>query len=92
MLKDADTKQKIRDNSIMIINNIAFMVCKSNQVTRLVVTDLNNLKYRADFVFDRSMHKFRQVKSSFSDGKRKYEMLYLTERNMNELLEAYNNA
>lgn len=82
----------IRKNAYMIVNNIAMLfIRKSNNIT-LSVVDLNNLKYVAEFKYDKPINSFSLVHSTFADGKRKYEMLYYVERNKEEILEGYNHA
>ena len=77
----------IRDKAKLIVNNIAFGTAQLSGTKVLRVIDINNPKYVADFTFDRSIKGFVQVSSTFAEGKRKYEMLYLVERNKEELLE-----
>lgn len=82
----------IRDKSFMIINNIAFLIVKKESQKFVRVYDLNNLKYVADFYFDTGINRFSIARSTFSEGKRKYEMLYLVERNKEEIFEVFSNA
>ena len=83
---------EIRDRAKIIINNIAFGVVSKGNKNVIRAIDINNTKYVADFVFDNSIKRFMQVSSSFAEGKRKYEMLYLVERNTEELLGMYRNT
>lgn len=86
------TPSQIRDKAFMIVNNIAMLFCKTNSSTRLRVYDINNLKYCADFIYSKDINAFNLVQSSFADGKRKYEMLYIIERNKEELIKGMQNA
>lgn len=83
---------KIRDRAKIIVNNIAFGDTRINGTKVLRAIDINNPKYIADFSFDTSINRFIQISSTFAEGKRKYEMLYLVERNKEELLEVLMNA
>ena len=83
---------EIRNNAFMIINNIAFMICKSESGRFLRTVDLNNLKYVADFRYDKGIKHFSPIRSTFANGKRKYEMLYSVERNTEEIVEVLRNA
>lgn len=77
----------------MVIHNIAFITGKDSSDNNILrVIDLNNKNYVADFVYDNSIRRFNQVSSTFANGKRKYEALYLVERNTEELLEACENS
>ncbi len=82
----------VRHNAIMIVSNIAFELATQNGIKVLRATDINNLKYKADFRYDSSIRRFNEVSSTFSDGKRKYEMLYILERNTEEIYEIYKDA
>lgn len=82
----------IRKDASVIISNIAFGFVLVNGVRLLRAVDLNNISYVADFTFDKGLGHFVQVSSTFAEGKRKYEMLYLVERNTEELLGGYGNA
>ena len=83
---------EIRNMAFMIINNIAFLKMNSNGSKYLRTVDLNNLKYVADFRFDSEIRRFSSVRSTFANGKRKYEMLYSVERNTDEIIEVLRNA
>lgn len=76
----------IRNKSYIIINNIAFLF-KSNEHNKIDIQaiDLNNLKYKA--LFRLINNSFELLSSTFSEGKRKYEMLYYMEKNKELLIE-----
>lgn len=92
MQKRGGGLDSIRANAVLIVSNIAFGIRKDANFKKLRAIDLNNTRYMADFIFDNQIRRFRMIESSFSDGKRKYEMLYLLERNTEELMEAYAHA
>ena len=75
----------------MIINNIAIGYERKENVIVMKVIDLNNTKYKAHFVLN-TMGDFELRASTFSEGKRKYEMLYYVEKNKQDLIEGYENA
>lgn len=73
-----------------IVNNIAFKFVRKENMIVLQVVDLNNLKYKANFKV--VPNDLELISSSFAEGKRKYEMLYILERNKKSLLEGAKNA
>lgn len=81
-VKTRGNSAKIREDAFMIIGNIAFLSKLDKNGNRILVTvDLNNTDYKASFYYDESIRRYNQISSTFKEGKRKYEMLYLLERN-----------
>ena len=83
--------EELRKQAYMIINNIAFMFKKNehNTLFRQVV-DVDNVEYKAKFRLVND--DFELVSSTFSESKRKYEMLYYIEKNKELLLEECKDA
>ena len=90
--KMGKTLQNLKDDAFRIMHNIACYKIIMNGTKVLQVRDLNNLKYHAEFFWDTSIDKFTLLQSTFANGKRKYEMLYLIERNDDIIWEELNNA
>ena len=85
------TKEKAESAAFMILSDIAFLTYQNDQKRKfLFVVDLRNLVFRALFVYNPTNKNFDIYASSFKDEKRKYEMLYILERNNTVVTEAFN--
>lgn len=72
---------ELREEAFMIMSNIALFADIYNGTMALSVIDLKNLKNKAKLVYRKEIQGFSILDSTFPEGKRKYEMLYLVERN-----------
>lgn len=77
---------------IMKSCNIAFYKVQKGDIILLYTVDLNNKKHIARFKYERSKQKFIMVSSTFPESERKYDMLFLLERNLEEIREVFLNA
>jgi hypothetical protein len=76
------TKIEVERRAFVVLSGLAFMVYDGENKKRfLFVADLNNPNVRALFVYNRTNKNFDLYTSNYSDENRKYEMLYILERN-----------
>lgn len=77
---------------ILKSNNIVFYKEKRKEYFVLCAVDLSNPSYSSRFRYDKSKQIFVKVSTSFPEGKRKYDMLYILQRNLEEIREVFLNA
>ena len=82
----------LMERAFLILNGLAFDIVLYNSTKLLRVVDLQSTEHRANFYYNGNVGYFSVVDSTFPDSKRKYEMLFLVERNTPMLREALERA
>lgn len=75
-------------DAYMIVDNIAFYYVPKSKPMAFNVVDLRYPKYKCRLLLNKVNNKFSCKDSTFTDGKRRYQMLYYQERNRELLLNA----
>lgn len=77
-----DRKQKIAEECDFMIEGLAFFVDRTQKsFLKLKVVDIDNLDNRAILITHKLNDCFSLSDSTFREGKRKWQMLYLAEVN-----------
>lgn len=76
------------DEAFMIVDDVACYAIERNGQRILRVIDLKYRKYVAEFYWDNKFGSFNVIKSTFTEGKRKYQMLYYIERNSKSIYDS----
>jgi hypothetical protein len=86
-----DSVDMSTDEKSIVIDGIKMCIAKSSEGSRIYCAIDTTNKHQAYLMPDRD-GIFKIVKSTFPEGKRKYEMLYLMEVNKKYLRELWNEA
>lgn len=90
--RDMKSVEELRDKAFMIMSDIALFSKKTSNALMLVAIDLKNPKNRAELIYREDIKGFSIVDSTFPENKRKYEMLYLIERNKSQVYRGLTNG
>jgi hypothetical protein len=69
------------DAAFLSLNDLSYLVWEHEKTKYLCATDLRNTQYRALFTYNSENRNFDLYVNRFADRARKYEMLYILERN-----------
>jgi len=83
------SKEEAENDSFLLLDDIAYIVWNHDQRKLLYAVDLRNNEHCAAFIFNPTNMNFDLYINTFPDGKRKFEMLYILERNNNEIVKVW---